>query len=81
MKVRAIQRVGDRDDWYWSIKDIAFTLTANAQSKVQLLVLSYEEDDSTRWRSGQSAMEHKGLCVHNPGQPNERQDTNGIGNP
>jgi hypothetical protein len=43
--MKAMQRVGDRDKTCWSVKDIAFTITANAQSKVQLIV-DYETADN-----------------------------------
>ena len=42
MKQRMMQRVGDMDKVCWSIKEIAFTLTANAQSKVQLVIEAHE---------------------------------------
>lgn len=45
MKVKMIQRVGDRDKICWSIKDIAFTITANAQSKVQKVLEVYEDQE------------------------------------
>lgn len=43
MKIKVIQRVGDRDKELWSVKDYAFTIPANPMSdRVQLIVLLYE---------------------------------------
>lgn len=43
MRICVIQRVGDRNKECWSMKEIAFTLTANAQGKVQLLIWCYDD--------------------------------------
>lgn len=43
-KFFAVQKVGDRDKNEWSLKDIAFTLCSNAQSKEQKVIEIYEND-------------------------------------
>ena len=44
MRIKCIQRVGDRDKSYWSVKDFAFTIPANPMSdRVQMLVYIYED--------------------------------------
>lgn len=43
-RIKVIQRVGDRDKGYWSIKEYAFTIPANPMSdRVQMIVELYEE--------------------------------------
>ena len=45
MKMKMIQRVGDRDKVAWSIKDYAFTVPANPMSdRVQMVIEIYERD-------------------------------------
>lgn len=45
MRIKVIQRMGDRDKEVWSVKDIAFTIPANPMSdRVQLIVMIYECD-------------------------------------
>ena len=45
MRVKMIQRVGDRDKECWSVKDYAFTVPANPMSdRVQMVVEIYEDD-------------------------------------
>ena len=44
MKIKVIQKVGDRDKANWSIKDYAFTIPANPMSdRVQMIVELYEK--------------------------------------
>jgi len=46
MRVKVIQRVGDRDKECWSVKDYAFTIPANPMSdRVQMITEVYESDD------------------------------------
>lgn len=44
MKIRTIQRVGDRDKICWSIKEIAFTIVANPMSDRTQLVIEIDEN-------------------------------------
>lgn len=44
MRFRIYEYVGDRDNRSISIKDIAFTLQSNAQSKDQKVIVVYETD-------------------------------------
>ena len=44
MRIKVIQRVGDRDKELWSIKDYAFTIPANPMSdRVQLILYVYDD--------------------------------------
>lgn len=43
MKIKVIQKVGDRDKNYWSIKDYAFTIPANPMSDRVQLVIEIDE--------------------------------------
>ena len=44
MRVKVIQRVGDRDKECWSVKDCAFTIPANPMSdRVQMVIVLYED--------------------------------------
>ena len=43
MKIKVIQRIGDRDKILWSIKDICFTIPSNPMSdRVQMIVIIYD---------------------------------------
>ena len=45
MRIKVVQRVGDRDKERWSIKEYAFTIPANPMSdRVQMIVMIYECD-------------------------------------
>lgn len=41
--MKMIQKVGDRDNWDISVKDIAFTIPANPMSDRGQLVIEYED--------------------------------------
>lgn len=44
MRIKVIQRVGDRDKELWSIKDYAFTIPANPMSdRVQMVLYVYDD--------------------------------------
>lgn len=44
MRIKVIQRVGDRDKESWSIKDYAFTIPANPMSdRVQMILYVYDD--------------------------------------
>lgn len=43
IRFRMFELVGDRDNRSISIKDIAFTIQANAQSKDQRVIVIYDE--------------------------------------
>lgn len=43
LKIKVIQRVGDRDKESWSVRDFAFTIPANPMSdRIQLIVEIHE---------------------------------------
>ena len=45
MRVKVIQRVGDRDKEVWSVKEHAFTIPSNPMSdRIQMIVLIYEDE-------------------------------------
>ena len=47
MKLKMIQRVGDRDKTAWSIKDYAFTIPCNPMSdRIQMVIEIYEMEIS-----------------------------------
>lgn len=44
LSYKMIQKVGDRDKAYWSVKDCAFTIPANPMSdRIQLVIEIYED--------------------------------------
>ena len=44
MRMKMMQRVGDRDKVSWSVKDLAFTIPANPMSdRIQFVVEIYED--------------------------------------
>ena len=51
MRVKMIQRVGDRDKESWSVKDYAFTVPANPMSdRMQMVIEIYEEDSGVQYK-------------------------------
>ena len=53
MKVKMMQRVGDRDKVSWSVKDLAFTIPANPMSdRIQFVVEIYEDSVRSKQDEG-----------------------------
>ena len=53
MKVKMMQRVGDRDKVSWSVKDWAFTIPANPMSdRIQFVVEIYEDSVRSKQDEG-----------------------------